>query len=406
MKKITILALGLAVCASAGAQTSVLKEAEQAMKGGKDAAAVMTIITPAFTNPETAQLAQTYYIPGKASFKDYDNLLGLKQFGKTKDGDDVKMGKLLIQGYDMYVKALPLDSVPNEKGKVKPKYSKDIVSTIAGHFTDFTNAGADLYNAKDYDGAYRAWGIFNEIPQNPSFREKLTSVPADTILGEIAFNQALAAWQGNHLEDALKAFLFAKSKGYSKKQLYDYAIAVADGAKNSEALLALSEEAFGLYGDQDPMYLGQMVNYYLQNKNFDKAFENINGAIAKDPNNAQYYNIQGVLYENVDKRPEAIAAYKKATELDPENANALYNYGRQLCESAYALNDAAPTSQREYEAYKAEKIVPLFQQAVDILEKAYTVNPDNTDVLKYLENVYYNLGDEAKLNDVRKRMTY
>ena len=329
MKKITILALGLAVCASAGAQTSVLKEAEQAMKGGKDAAAVMTIITPAFTNPETAQLAQTYYIPGKASFKDYDNLLGLKQFGKTKDGDDVKMGKLLIQGYDMYVKALPLDSVPNEKGKVKPKYSKDIVSTIAGHFTDFTNAGADLYNAKDYDGAYRAWGIFNEIPQNPSFREKLTSVPADTILGEIAFNQALAAWQGNHLEDALKAFLFAKSKGYSKKQLYDYAIAVADGAKNSEALLALSEEAFGLYGDQDPMYLGQMVNYYLQNKNFDKAFEIINGAIAKDPNNAQYYNIQGVLYENVDKRPEAIAAYKKATELDPENANALYNYGRQ-----------------------------------------------------------------------------
>ena len=406
MKKITILALCLAVCASAGAQTSVLKEAEQAMKGGKDAAAVMTIITPAFTNPETAQLAQTYYIPGKASFKDYDNLLGLKQFGKTKDGDDVKMGKLLIQGYDMYVKALPLDSVPNEKGKVKPKYSKDIVSTIAGHFTDFTNAGADLYNAKDYDGAYRAWGIFNEIPQNPSFREKLTSVPADTILGEIAFNQALAAWQGNHLEDALKAFLFAKSKGYSKKQLYDYAIAVADGAKNSEALLALSEEAFGLYGDQDPMYLGQMVNYYLQNKNFDKAFEIINGAIAKDPNNAQYYNIQGVLYENVDKRPEAIAAYKKATELDPENANALYNYGRQLCESAYALNDAAPTSQREYEAYKAEKIVPLFQQAVDILEKAYTVNPDNTDVLKYLENVYYNLGDEAKLNDVRKRMTY
>ena len=400
------MALGLAVCASAGAQTSVLKEAEQAMKGGKDAAAVMTIITPAFTNPETAQLAQTYYIPGKASFKDYDNLLGLKQFGKTKDGDDVKMGKLLIQGYDMYVKALPLDSVPNEKGKVKPKYSKDIVSTIAGHFTDFTNAGADLYNAKDYDGAYRAWGIFNEIPQNPSFREKLTSVPADTILGEIAFNQALAAWQGNHLEDALKAFLFAKSKGYSKKQLYDYAIAVADGAKNSEALLALSEEAFGLYGDQDPMYLGQMVNYYLQNKNFDKAFEIINGAIAKDPNNAQYYNIQGVLYENVDKRPEAIAAYKKATELDPENANALYNYGRQLCESAYALNDAAPTSQREYEAYKAEKIVPLFQQAVDILEKAYTVNPDNTDVLKYLENVYYNLGDEAKLNDVRKRMTY
>lgn len=43
---------------------------------------------------------------------------------------------------------------------------------------------------------------------------------------------------------------------------------------------------------------------------------------------------------------------------------------------------------------------------MEVLENAYTADPDNTDVLKYLENVYYNLGDEAKLNDVRKRMTY
>lgn len=406
MKKISILALGLAVCATAGAQTSVLKEAEQAMKGGQEAAKVVNIITPAFSNAETQGLAQTYYIPGKASYNEYDKLLGLKQFGKTKEEDNAKMGKLLIQGYDMFMKALPLDSVPNEKGKIKPKYSKEMISTIAGHFTDYTNAGADLYNSKDYDGAYRAWAIFNEIPQNPTLREKLTNVPADTILGEIAFNQALAAWQGNHFEDALNAFLFAKSKGYSKKQLYDYAIAVADGAKNREAVLALSEEALGLYGDQDPMYLGQVVNYYLQSKDFDKAFEIINQAIAKNPDNSQYYNIQGVLYENVEKRPEAIAAYKKATELDPKNAQALYNYGRQLCESAYALNDAAPTSQKEYEDYKEAKIMPLFKEAVDVLENAYAIDPDNLDVLKYLENVYYNLGDEAKLNDVRKRMTY
>ncbi len=404
MKQISILALALAVCATAGAQTSVLKEAEQAMKSGQEAAKVVTIVTPAFTNPETSGLAQTYFIPGKASYNEYDKLLGLKQFGKTKHEDEIKMAKLLIQGYDMYMKALPLDSVPNEKGKIKPKYSKEIVSTIGGHFTDYTNAGADLYNEKDYDGAYRAWAIFNEIPQNPIF--KLSSVPNDTILGEIAFNQALAAWQGNHFEDALNAFMFAKSKGYNKKQLYDYAIAVADGAKNKEAVLEISKEALALYGDQDPMYMGQIVNYYLQNKDFDKAFETINQAIAKEPNNAQYYNIQGVLYENVEKRPEAMEAYKKATELDPNNANALYNYGRQLCETAYALNDAAPTSQQEYDTYRAEKLVPLFEQAAEILERAYTANPDNSDVLKYLENVYYNLNDEAKLNDVRKRMTY
>ncbi len=406
MKKISILALGLAVFASANAQLTVVKEAEKAQKGGTEAAKVVEIITPAFSNPETSGLAQTYYIPGKAAFGEYDKLLGLKQFGKTKEGDDVKMANLLIQGYDFYTKALPLDSLPDAKGKVKPKYSKDIVGTVAGHFTDYSSAGADLYNNKDYDGAYRAWAIFNEIPEIPAFRAKLSNVPNDTILGEIAFNQALAAWQNNRNEDALNAFLFAKSKGYNKKQLFDYAIANAQAAGKSDTLLALAKEALPLYGNEDSMYLGQIVNYYLQKKDYDEAFEIINKAIAAEPNNAQYYNVQGVLYENIDKRPEALAAYKKAVELDSKNASAMFNYGRQLCETAYALNDAAPTSQKEYEVYKEEKIMPLFKEAVQVLENAYTLDPDNSDVLKYLENVYYNLGDEKMLNDVKKRMTY
>lgn len=406
MKKISLLVLGLAVAASANAQVSVLKEAERAMKDGKTTEQVVAIITPAFTNPETSGMAQTFYVPGKSAFTEYDKMLGLKQFNKLKAGEESKMGTLLIEGYDMFMKALPLDSVPDAKGKVKPKYSKDIIGTIAGHFNDFLNVGADLYNNQKYDDAYRAWGIFNQLPEIPAIRAKITSMPSDTIFGEIAFNQALAAWQGNHFEDALAAFMLAKSKGYNKKQLYDYAIAVADAAKNSEAVLALAKEALPLYGSEDPMYMGQVVNFYLQNKDFDNAFKTINEAIATNPNNAQYYNIQGVLFENVEKRADALAAYKKAIELDATNASAMYNYGRQLCESAYALADNAPTSQREYDAYKAEKIIPLFVEAAEILEKAYALDNDNTDTLKYLENVYYNLGDEAKMNDVKKRMSY
>jgi len=158
------------------------------------------------------------------------------------------------------------------------------------------------------------------------------------------------------------------------------------------------------------MYISQVANYYLQNKQLDKAFSVINDAIALDPNNSQYYVVQGVLYENSESTPDAKAkakeSYKKAMEIDPKNAQAIYYYGRQLCEEAFALGDTAPTKQDEYTAYFNEKIKPLFLQAADILEEAYNLNPDNTDVLKYLENVYYNLNDDAKLNDVKKRMTY
>lgn len=420
MKRISLAAIAVAMFFGASAQTAVVKEAERAMKDGKEAAAVVKIITPAFADPSTATMAQTWFIPGKASYSQYDHLLGLKQFNKLPENGDQLMGKLLIDGYDYFVKALPLDSVVDAKGKVKTKYSKEIVNTLVGHFADYSSAGADLYNAKDYDGAYRAWDIFCAIPEIPAAKNSLQkngTLPADTIFGEIAFNQALAAWQAEKLENALAAFNKAKNYGYKKKQLFDYAISVATGLNNQEAILELSKEAMPLYGKEDPMYIGQIANYYLQNKQLDQAFDFINQAIAIDPTVSQYYVIQGVLYENsadanadaetkAKARQNASEAYQKAIQLDAKNAQAVYNYGRILCEEAYALSDQAPTRQDEYTEYFNTKIKPLFLKAADTLEDAYNLDTENTDILKYLENVYYNLNDEAKLNDVKKRMAY
>ncbi len=405
MKKIILAALGLTVAAGAYAQVDVVKAAERAMKDNRDASEVVEIMTPAFTNPETSGLAQTWYVPGKAAFNEYDRLLGLRSFNRLPEGGEVKMGQLLIDGYGYFIKALPLDSVPDAKGKVKPKYSKDIVGTVAGHSADFFDAGVTLYNAGDHRGAYEAWGLFNAIPENPVFASKIDARP-DSVYGEVYFNQALAAWQLNNFDDALQAFLNAKNKGYKKKGLYDYAIAVAQAAGKNDTLLALAEEAIPLYGDQDDMYMGQVVNYYLQANDFDNAFRIINQAIANNPEKAQYYVIQGVLYENNEQKDEAFAAYTRAKELDPDNTQALFNYGRMLCEKAYAAADAAPTVEAQYVAYAEENILPLFRQAAVVLEHAYEVNPEGNDVtgiLNYLENIYYNLQDEAKLNDVKQR---
>ena len=80
MKKIILAAFGLALATGAYAQIDVVKAAERAMKDGSDAAQVVELITPAMTNPETATLAQTWYVPGKASYGEYDRLLGFKHY--------------------------------------------------------------------------------------------------------------------------------------------------------------------------------------------------------------------------------------------------------------------------------------------------------------------------------------
>ncbi|MDE6207722.1 MAG: hypothetical protein K2M55_07930 [Muribaculaceae bacterium] len=410
MKKISLLILALGATVCAGAQANVLKDAERAMKGGEEYSKVLEIVTPAFSDPTTAEQAQTYFIPAQAAFEQYKKMLGMKQVGMLKShADSLKMNTLLIPAYEYSVKALPLDPVTDAKGKVKTKYTKNILNNLEDYYVDYNTAAAEQYNLKDYKGAYNLWKIFFEIPEVPGMEERLAKsgkVFADTLQGLIYFNQGIAAWQLEELDNALEAFMKAKSKGYKEKYVYDYGIAVALGAGKNDTLLAFAKEALPLYGKEDPQYIGQIVNYYLQTKQYDEAFDNINKAIELDPNNSQYYVIKGVIFDYTEKKDDARESFHKAAELDPQNGQALYNYGRMLCEQAFALNDGAPTTQAEYDTYYNEKIKPLFQQAVEVLENAYQVDPDNRDVLLYLENAYYNLKDEKMYEDVQKRKMY
>ena len=336
-------------------------------------------------------------------FDEFDQLYALKQFNKLPEGGAIAMGNDLLGGYAFYMQALPLDSVKNEKGKVKTKYSKDIINTIAGHYGDYNQAAVDFWEAKQYMNAYMAWDCFINIVENPTLAAKVANVPTDTVVGEIAFNQALAAWQADSLQLALNSFRFAQSKGYNKKTLYDYALAVAVSLGDDLTTFEVAKQGMEAYGSEDPTYIGYVINYYLQNKQFEQAFAMVDEAIASDPNNAQYYFIKGILYDNQDKKAEAKAEFRKAIDMDPENWQALLQYGRVLCEEAYALSDAAPTTAAEYETYFNEKIVPLFKEAADYLEKSWNINSENPEALRYLENIYYNLHDDAMMQDVENR---
>lgn len=403
MKKIILLGATLVCGLSAFAQANVIKDAERAMKAKEPMKKVVEIVTPAFTNPETQGQAQTWFIPGKAAFNEYDNLLGLEQFGKLPEDGKATMGKNLLDGYDYMMKALSLDTVIDPKGKPKTKYSKDIINVLVGHYPDYNNNAINLWNLQDYKGAYKAWDIYLNMSAQPA-KFKGIQVPADTILSEIAYNQALAAWQADDRQASLKCFLKSKDLGYAKKQIYDYAISVASELGDSATLLSLANEAMPLFGDEDPLYLNLIINDYLIKQDYPNALKYINEAIAKNPTNAEYYVVLGVIYDTQEKRTEAKDAYKKALAVDSNNAKANYYLGRAIYQDAYEVSDKSPSDASQIDAYFKANVKPLLEESAKYLEIANQLDPENPDPLKLLENVYYSLNDEAKLNDVQNRL--
>lgn len=403
MKKLLILGLCALTGAAALAQADVVKEAERAMKKKTPYQEVVKMITPAFTDPATSQQALTYYVPGKSGFNQYDELFSLKAMNRLPENGAKTMSDALLGGYEYFVKALPLDSLPDEKGKVKPKYSKDIVNVVAGHYHDFNSSALEYWNLKEYDKAYKAWQTFIDITYDPLYTGKIT-VPNDTLMGEIMYNQALAAWQSDNLPATLAAFMNAKKHHYNKKNLYEYAIAVATGLKDDATVTALATEAQEIYGKEDSGFIGYVINGKLNEKKYDEALALIDQAIAANPQNAQYYVIKGILLEQDEIKGDAKGAYAKAVELDPYNAQAQYNYGRMFYNEAMIINDAAPADDAAYSKIYYEQVKPLLLKSVEILENSANLKEDYTDPLKLLENAYYLLKDEAGMKSVQDRL--
>ena len=88
-----------------------------------------------------------------------------KTLGMTlKDGDG-PMYDALVKSYEYFLQAIALDTLPNEKGKIKPRYVKDIRKTLKQNIDGYANAGVYYFTQKEYKKAYDVWGIYLNIPK-------------------------------------------------------------------------------------------------------------------------------------------------------------------------------------------------------------------------------------------------
>lgn len=402
MKKISVLGVCLLAGLGAMAQNSLVKDVERTMKSSVDQyPAQLEKLKPAFTNPETAEQPYVWFVAGKGGMDFFDNQQVMKKMGK--EVDDKVDGNALMNSFDYLIKSMTLDSIPNEKGKIKPKYSKDAVNLMKGHYNDLNVAAVNFWQIQDYPDAYKAWKMFLELPSNPVLGKNAPEALPDSTASDIYYNMALAAWQSNKFDDALNAFDNAIARGYNKKSIYDYAIAVAYNNNNdTEKMAYYAEMAYPLYGAEDNSYIGYMINNKIAKKQYDEARQMLEKLIQSDPQNSQLYYVLGVLYDSQEKADQAMANYKKAIELNPENSQALLQYGRQLCNKAFKLDDEISTlPANEYNPRRVNEVNPLFKEATAYLEKAYELDPDNMgDALSLLRNCYYNLGDETNLKRI------
>lgn len=409
-KKVLILIATLSLAVTAQSQQLLIDQAKKDISG-----LTMTVdsynkafnrLKPALTHEETRNKAETWALANRIKVEQYDKYMDNRRVGKKID---IKaMGHTLIDAYDYSLNALKLDTIHvlDKKGqpvidkktrrpKVRTKYSQQVVNRLVEHHDNYRIAGSELYNIKDWEGAYQAWEYYCQMAART---DDPRWIKPDSIVAEVRYYQGIAAWQKSDTIDAVRLFSIARHQGYNRKEAYDYALACLSDLGNEAEVVRLAWEAFIKFGTSDPQYIRILINDFITREDYSGANDLIDEAMAANPNDDELLNLKGLVVESKEDIYQAFPYYQQCIELNDSNASGLFNVGR------YFYNKAMETRQNSHLHGKklANLVNPIYREALPYLEKSYAINPRNEDVRNALRDIYYKLGEAQKLQDIER----
>ena len=406
MKRV-LLTVALCVAASASfAQKKVVHEAQSIAKGSNaDFGEARTLIKGALENPETKDDAKTWYVAGFIEDQQF-NAERAKQILGQQPNEPV-MYEALYGILPYFQKAYELDQLPNEKGKVKPKYTKDIKSILSANHVYLFNGGAYYFDKQEYKKAYDFFNQYVEISELPMFAGTQTAEKDSTFM-TVQFYAAAAASLAKDSRLAIAALERAKNTPYRQYDVYQYLCyeyGEARTAQDSVMLEKTFEEGMQVFPDS-AFFLNNLINTYIYSNRNEKALEMLNVAIQKNPNDANLYNVMGRVYETgLKDYANAEKNFQIALEKDPNLTDALSNIGRiYYNQGVNKLSEANMINDSKKYQEELSMAKDLFKKALPYYKKAHEAEPEKMDNMIALRGIYYNLNMGPELEAIEAEM--
>lgn len=377
MKKLMIAAaLVLGTSAAFAADSEPLK----AITSAKTYAEAVQLLNQNLSQlANSAEKAKAYNHVTKLALEKYDkeNLIQTNnvqaQLTKQKEAAYDTLG-FYEAAYNATVNGLECikyDAEPNEKGKVKPKYTNDLTPLLTNARLQLVTAGNYYAQRNDQDNVLKYWGTFLDTDDNPVFAKGKES--EKQFIGQVAYYSALYANQAQNYVKAEKYADIAMQDPAMRKQAETFKYAMAErNLKTHADSLAFAEKMKAEY-DKDQSnesVFSILCSIYSGLGMGSQLNDVINAKIAQDPKNFTAWAMKGQSILNANttaKEPnwdECIDAFKHASEIQPENSVVLTYLGFAINSKAAQVNNNADQQKQ------------LFKESLGFLERAKQLDPN------------------------------
>jgi len=285
--------------------------------------------------------------------------------GKTKEYDTLGLANAICDAIELAVECNKYDQQPNGKGKVDPKFAEKNAERVWNVRSHLVNIGqSEAQNGHDA-GVLKYWGTFVDSAEDPFFAAQNHDAEKEYI-GQVAFFAGRYAYQAQQMERANKYFEVAKRDPQQKADAVNFQLyAMRQNLKTHADSVAYVSQLKQMY-EQDPendVILDGLNAMYEGMK--DKAAQTalLDGHLAKYPNSFTALANKGLMAVNDNNAEEGAKWLRQAAQAKPDNPVVWTYLG--ACLSVLAANAADnATAQKHYD------------EAIQAFDKAKELDPD------------------------------
>ena len=331
-----------------------------------------------------------YYYRGMI-YLDYIMMASMDE-GIMKELEAMEEEQLELASFGSLKKCIELDT--------KNQWKSDVNRRIESLRAIMFNAGAEMFNQKNYEAAYDAFDGSVKMYDVLSKPDTLAMI-----------NAALAAENLNRFDEAFSYYKMCANNNYGKgAEMYQSMIRVLNSPKNEnkddQKILSVIEEGKNKFPNDFVLNVEEFNFWYNKGDN-EKAQQALQNAIEADPTNKiLHFNI-GVTYDNLAKTEheaknhekafeyieKAVTGYKSAIELDDKYVDAYYNLGALYVNESQEIQSIANDYDGEKYEQEMKRGQETMQKGVPYLEKVLTFTPNDKNTLSVLKIIYANMDD-------------
>ena len=266
-------------------------------------------------------------------------------------------------------------------------------------------AGLELISGKYINDAYNCYQFGDYAEASVLFEkaaDAMETAPLNKMDTTAIYNAGFTAWISKDYSRAQKFFekCLANNYYYEGGEVFAKLADVYTNLGQKDAARDVLEKGFTTYPQSQSILIG-LINYYLESgQNTDRLFVLINEAKKNEPDNASLYYVEGNIYKELGKTEDAVKAYYKCADINPDYEFGYIGVGILYYNQAIELQEKAANEfdDKKYEALVADFNTAL-KNAIEPFEKAFEVSKDNgikVNVAEYLKNIYYRFSSESQ----------